>query len=120
MSTPTAFTGSIYIYPNTSEEFSIEIPADTSVYSNDGYIGYGKTIVDVDCQLYTSDGTNCTSAIKVGTESVANNIVTIELQYPTDYGVGQYSLRIKYTDSDGNTGEVPLFPNIFVRSNQPS
>lgn len=108
------FNGKIELRANTSMTYSFKFPTATSATANDGWLPYGRTIIDVDVYGYSEDGSNVTSALIVGTPSISTDTITVKLRYPGE--VGRYEIEFHLTLDNGDTDEAE-FTNIFAVDN---
>jgi hypothetical protein len=105
------FTGRIVLQPNTSLSHTFAFLAASSATANDGFLPYGRTITEVEVNVYTEDGTNVTENMIVGSASISDNMVTVRLQYP---GIaGRYKIEFILLLDNGETDEDE-FLNIFA------
>jgi len=77
--------------------------ACSSSTANDGNIPYGTSVSSAVVTAYDDD--DSVVADLVDSYSVANNIVTVIMSYPSTSGAGKYSLRMTLTLSDASTQE---------------
>jgi hypothetical protein len=87
---------------DTEVPFQFEVNVNSTASANDGYIPYGTNIVSVTAIAYnvSCDGTilsTVTSELIDTAPTVANNIITIYLKYPSTTGVGLYKITFKLT-----------------------
>jgi len=101
-----ATTGKINIQPYDELGFQFEVTICSSVSANDGYIPYGTNVSTVNVIAYDKDDTVVTNDLISGTPSVATNIITVNLQYPSTNGVGRYKLTFQMTLDDGSKIEA--------------
>jgi len=98
--------GIITLQPTTSGVvYRFKVEAHSSVDANDKWLPYNATITDVDVYAYDDDGVDVTDQIVISA-TVATNIVTITLKYPTTAGAGRYSLEMRYTLNDESKDEI--------------
>ncbi len=114
-----SFQGSdkIDVQPGTSKAaYEFEFTVCSAAGANDGWLAYGRTISSVAVKAYKHGETevDATSDLINGTPSVANNIVTVKLDYPTVNGSGRYKLEFVVTLDDGSDDEAD-FGRVFVR-----
>jgi len=66
---------------------------------------YGHSLDSCTVKAYDADGNPVTSEI-VNSSSLAANVVTVELDYPSTSGPGKYKLTFEYTTTNGYTDEA--------------
>ncbi len=71
---------------------------------DDGALPHGTTIQDYDLTAHKSDGTDATSEL-IHSHSRSNNVVTVNLKYPTSLGTGWYHLVFVLTLDTGTVVE---------------
>jgi len=107
-------TDSITVQPNTAAmPYTFTFTVCSSVIANDGQLPYGTNISAITVTAHTSDGTADTDLIN-GTPSVAANVVTVALDYPTTNGAGTYHLTFVYTLDSGAKDEAD-FNRVHVK-----
>lgn len=72
----------------------------SSATANDGAIPYGDSVSSCAVKAYDGSGDDKTSEI-VNSSSLASNVVTVELDYPTTSGAGSYKLTFQVTTANG-------------------
>ena len=76
--------------------FTFEFTQNATASSNNAFLPAGVDIASVVVTATTEDGTAVTSIFTTPTPSVASNIVTVTLKYPTE-GAGRYYLQFVCT-----------------------
>jgi len=88
--------GKILLQPTSRVTRKFYFPPAESATAK-GAIPYNTVVNSVVVTAYDVDGTDVTSLLISGTPSVAANIVTVVLTYPTAWGEGRYKLSFKLT-----------------------
>ena len=102
--------GEITIQPEDQMTYYFKFTNASSQHANDGSLPYGVSISSVTVTAFDSDGTNVTSLLIMGTPTVADNIVTVKLQYPGYED--QFKLTFYCTLSNGDKKEFD-FSRVF-------
>ena len=92
-------TSNIILQPGDSKvPYSFTFTINSSATANDGAIPFGQTVTSivVTVHLDDADNTDKTSEV-VNSSSLADNIATVLLDYPSTTGAGCYHLNILAT-----------------------
>lgn len=95
--------------------FDFTITSNSTPTANDGFLPYGRSVSSVVLSATTEDGTTCTSALIDGTATIALNVISVKMKYPTQFGPGRYFLRLIITMDDSNKIEAD-FTRIFAEN----
>ncbi len=95
-------------YP-VSFEFSVCSAQD----ANDGNIPYGDTLSSAEVKAYTPDGTDETSSLVTGAETVNGNTVSCAISYYSGIPDGKHKLTVIYTCASGYVDEIDA-ARVFV------
>jgi hypothetical protein len=79
--------------------YTFTFPVCSSATANDGAIPYGDSVSACTLKAYDSDGNDVSSEL-VSSSSVASNVVTVELDYPSTSGAGKYKLTFQITTAN--------------------
>ena len=105
--------GDITVQPaDVKVPYTFGLPACSSATANDGAIPYGTTIASVVVTAHKSDGTAATGL--VFSSSVASNVVTVTLTYPST-ATGTYHLKFVCTLDTGSAVIEFDFNRVKVR-----
>jgi len=97
----------ITLEPNDSGvPYSFTITASSSTTANDGFIPYGTNVNSVSAKAYDSNSNDVTSEMVNGTPAVDNNVITVNLDYPSTSGTGVYKLTLILTLNTGSVIEA--------------
>ena len=96
--------GQITLQPGDSMGYAFKITVASSSTANDGFIPHGTSVSDVDVVIYDSDGTAVTTAILVGSPSIADNVISLKLKHP-GYN-GRFKITFNMTLSNGDKKEA--------------
>ena len=92
----------IVLLPNDNKiSFTFQITECSSAVSNDGFRPFGIDVTSVIATCVTEDGTAVSSIFTTPTPSVASNVITVTLKYPTE-GEGRYYLTFVMGMSNGS------------------
>ena len=72
----------------------------SSATANDGAIPYGDSVSACTVKAYDADNEDVTSEI-IDSSSVANNVVSVALNYPATSGAGSYKLTFQVATTNG-------------------
>lgn len=111
------FTGTkdIILQANSSAvPYTFTFGVCSSATANDGFLPYGTNISSVAMTAAKDDGTSATSDL-IDSSSVASNVVTVALNYPSTNGVGVYYLTFKLTLDSGTILEAD-FKRVYAES----
>jgi len=98
--------GQINLQPNDNLGYSFKITSASSDSLNDGFIPYGTGVSSVVVVVYDKDETDVTSDFVVGSPSVVEDIISMQLKYPSTNGVGRYKITMILTLDSGDTKEA--------------
>lgn len=107
--------GDIRLTENEIMGYTFKFPTCSASTVNDGAVPYGRTIASVSVTVYSSDGTDVTSAIIDGTPTLNGELVTVVFTYPTDYGVGKYKAIFELT-LDNSWVSNEIFATIYAET----
>lgn len=108
-------SGEISLQPNDNMGYSFTVTVGSSATANDGFIPYGTTVSSVVVIAYDKDDVNVTSELIFGTPSVSQNVVSMQLKYPTTSGDGRYKLTMILTLDNGDVKEAD-FDRVYARN----
>lgn len=93
----------IIVQPNdVAVPFGFEFTICSAADKNDGALPYGDSVASCAVSAHLGeDGTDKTSELINGTPSVAANVVTVDLDYPSTTGHGVYHLTFVVTTANG-------------------
>lgn len=95
-------TDLVILQPNDlSVPYTFEFTVCSSATANDGALPYGDSAASVAVTAHNKAGADKTSEIISGTPSLADNVVTVVLNYPSTSGTGTYHLTFVVTTSSG-------------------
>jgi len=106
--------GQIILQPSDNMGYSFEITVASSATSNNGFIPFGTTVSSVVVVVYDKDDTVITTDMVVGTPTVTDNIVSMQLKYPVLNGNGRYKATMILTLDNGDTKEAD-FDRIYTK-----
>ena len=96
----------IILQPTTAKApYTFTFPVCSSATANDGIIPYGDSLSACTVKVYDADGNDVTSEV-LDASSVAGNVVTVELNYPSTSGPGKYKLTFEYTTTNGYSDQA--------------
>ena len=99
-------TSQIVLQPTTAQApYTFTFPICSSATANDGCIPYGDSLSSCTVKIYSASGEDVTSEI-LHSSSLAANVVTVELDYPSTSGPGKYKLTFEYTTANGYSDEA--------------
>jgi hypothetical protein len=81
--------------------YEFAAPAASASGSNDGALPFGYTISSVVAKVFDKKRIEKTSEILDSPAQVANNVITVALNYPATSGVGRYMLQFICTLNGG-------------------
>lgn len=94
--------------------FGFEFTVCSAADKNDGALPYGDSVSDCAVTAHSEDGTDKTSELINGSPSVADNVVTVDLDYPSTTGAGVYHLTFVVTTANGADIEFD-FNRVYAR-----
>lgn len=94
--------------------YSFRVTVCTSATTNDGYIPYNTSVTAAEVTAFDDEGNDVTAEM-VDSTNLVSNIITVNLNYPSVSGEGNYSLRFELELSNGSTEEAD-FERICARN----